>query len=97
MHCIPNVAGLGERRAAGVDSDAHADRVSVGPLPLRERPLYRDRRVERARRLTEDGEELIRARVDLVAAGAANAPSDQRPHVTQHGRVSITEPLRETR
>src|SRR5688572_5899807 len=97
MHCDANVTGLGERRAAGMDADANADPLSVRPLPLRDRPLYRHRRVECARGLTEDGEELVRARVDLVATGSANALADQRPHVTQHSRVSITEPLRETR
>jgi signal transduction histidine kinase len=97
MHCDTNVPGLGECRAPGVDADADADRGGVGPHALRERALYAHRRVDRARRLTKDSEELIRARVDLVTTGVAHALPDQGPHVTQDRRVSIAELLRQTR
>src|SRR5439155_4666854 len=42
-------------------------------------------------------EELIGARVDLVAAGASHAHADETADITQHLCVYIAEPLEEAR
>src|SRR5688572_6931954 len=97
MHRDANVAGLRKCRATRVDPDANADLRLIGPCMLPERPLDPQSRVESAPRLTEHREEFVRARVDLPTAGFAHAPADQRPHVTQHRRIPITEPLCQTR
>src|SRR6266542_2963457 len=86
-----HVAGLGERRATGVDADAHADLDAVRPLALRQRPLDAERGVQRAGGFAEDGEELVRPGVDLVPVRAPDAGADERTHVAQQRRISVAE------
>src|SRR5439155_24217541 len=50
-----------------------------------------------ARRVGKRREELVGARVDLVAAGVAHARADETAHITQHPCVSVAEPLEEAR
>src|SRR5258706_3724912 len=80
-----------------MDPDADADLDTVGPLVLLKRSLDAHRCIERTRWLTEDREEFIRARVDLVTAAVAHALAYQRPHVTQERRIPITELLKQPR
>src|SRR6185503_3730081 len=90
-----DVSGLTQRRAAGVDADADADLDIFGPLAFLQRSLDIHRGVERACRLTEGGEEFIRARVDLVSACCADALANERSYIAQERRISITEPAKQ--
>src|SRR5439155_26647923 len=81
----------------GVDPDADAHLQLLARRSLPERALDRERRVERAHRLAEDAEELVRTRVDLVAVRVADGLPDERTDVAEQRRVPIAEPLRQAR
>ena len=57
------------------------------------RPLDGERRLDRSGRLLEDREQLVRPRVHLAAAGAANSGPDEPADVGQDPGVAIAQPL----
>src|SRR5437588_557959 len=67
VHRDADISGLGERRAAGVDTDADADLAVVGPGARLQPALDRDRRGQRLSRSAERGEEFIGPGIHLVA------------------------------
>jgi len=91
VHRDTHVAGLGQRRAAAVDADANADVRARRPLPLSERSLYRDRRIEGMGGASEHGEELIATCIYLMATGALDAPANDRSHLPKHCGVAVAE------
>ena len=72
VHRQTDVAGLGERRAAACARRSAPARRSRRPRPGPHRTLDGERGVERRRWPLEDGEQVVRARVDLSPAGLAH-------------------------
>jgi hypothetical protein len=66
-----------------VNTDPHAHVDPVRPCTRLHRPLDRHRGLERRRGLFEDGEEVVRAGVDLAATGT--------PHRRAHQTTDIGE------
>src|SRR2546425_8233275 len=97
MHRDPDVARLSERGPASVHADADAHVGALRPRALPERALDLEGRVERAQRLSEDREELIRPRVHLVAVRTTHAGPDDRPYVAQEDDVPVSQPVQKAR
>src|SRR5439155_19797771 len=91
------IARVAQRRPAAVDPHTHADLLVARPLACLEAALDLDRGCECTRCVGKGREELIGARVDLVAAGASHAHADETADITQHLCVYIAEPLEEAR
>src|SRR5439155_26808309 len=81
VHRDADVARVAQRRLAAVDPHTHADLLVARPLARLEAALDLDRGHKCARRVGKRREELVGARVDLVAVRASYAPSDQTAHV----------------
>ena len=84
-----DVAVLAERGGAGVQPDADAHRR--GPVVARDPPLRVDRGLRGGLGLGEGGEELVAARVDLVAVGCRDRFAQEAPEVGEHGLPAVAE------
>src|SRR5439155_16786088 len=87
----PDVPRIGEGGAAAVDTGADLYLEVLGPGPRAQRALDDHGRFDGRNDALEDGEELIRAGVDLTAAGAAHRGPNDVLDVFQQVRVAIAE------
>ena len=89
MDLDADVAVLGQRRGAAVKSDpySHRRRPGVACDP----PLRLDRRLGGGLGFSEDGEELVAARVDLVAARRRDGLAEEAPDVREDRLPALVE------
>jgi hypothetical protein len=80
-----------------MEADADPDRYTLRPLVARERPLDLESRAQRIGSMGEGGEELIGAGVDLVAMMTIDFLPNDRLHLGEDSRISVTEPMHENR
>ena len=95
MDLDADVAVLAECGGAGVEADPDAHRRRPGVT--RDPPLRFDRGLRGGLCLGEDGEELVAARVDLVAVGSRYRFAEQPPEVCEDGLPALPELAREPR
>ncbi len=91
VHRDTDISGDGEGGLAEMQADPDADAASIGPRMRPEGPLHADRGIQRLGWIGECREELVAARIDLVAATSPCRGAQEPPNVSEQTLVAIRE------